>query len=235
MDSIWQKDGALPQFAPLRGENRTDVLVIGGGMAGLLCAHSLRRAGVDCMLIEENRIMSGVSGRTTAKLTSQHGLLYSRLLKQWGPERASRYWQANQRAVAAMSALAQQAQCDFSRKPHYIFQTDGTDKLEKEAESYEALNIPYRWAQPAQLPLTVSGAIGFDRQGQFHPLKLAAYLAKDLPIYENTKALAWLGDRVQIPGGSIRAERIIVATHFPPWNKHGAYFLKLYQQHPGFM
>jgi glycine/D-amino acid oxidase-like deaminating enzyme len=76
----------------------------------------------------------------------------------------------------------------------------------------------------------VAGALGFSGQGQLHPLKLAAYLARELKIYENTKATAFLGNCVETPKGTVTAEKIIVATHFPLWNKHGAYFLKLYQQ-----
>ena len=80
------------------------------------------------------------------------------------------------------------------------------------------------------LPFPVTGGLKLPDQGQFHPLKLAAHLAKGLRICENTKALAFLGNRVQTPKGTITAQKIIVATHFPILNEHGAYFLKLYQQ-----
>lgn len=76
VDSIWTADIQMPGFPQLGGSLHTDVLIIGGGLAGLLCAWKLRKAGVDCLPIEQNRIMSGVSGRTTAKLTAQHGLCF---------------------------------------------------------------------------------------------------------------------------------------------------------------
>ena len=230
MDCVWDEDVALPRFDRLRGDLRTDVLIVGGGMAGLLCAWELRRAGVDCALVEENRILGGVSGRTTAKLTSQHGLVYSKLVNTLGKEQAKLYYQANEKAVSAMKALAQKADCDFEEKTSFIYQTDGADRLEQEAAAYDALGIPYLWQDSVPLPIPVCAAAGFSRQGQFHPVKLAAHIARGLPIYENTKALAYTGDRVETPYGSIQAEKIIVATHFPLWNKHGAYFLKLYQQ-----
>lgn len=66
--------------------------------------------------------------------------------------------------------------------------------------------------------------------GSSNPMKLAAQLAKGLRIYENTKALSFAGNQVQTASGTITAQKIIVATHFPMLNKHGAYFLKLYQQ-----
>ena len=73
MDSIWMNI-SLPSFPPLEGDRKTDVLIIGGGMAGLLCAYYLKKAGVDCLLIESDRVAQGVTGRTTAKVTVQHGL-----------------------------------------------------------------------------------------------------------------------------------------------------------------
>ena len=75
MESIWHKTIQLPQFPQLDGDVSTDVLVIGGGMAGLLCAYQLKRAGVDCIVAERTRIASGVTANTTAKVTCQHGLI----------------------------------------------------------------------------------------------------------------------------------------------------------------
>ena len=230
MDSIWEENVQIPKFLPLEGDLETDVLIIGGGLAGVLCAWNLRREGVDCALIEQNRIMGGVSGRTTAKLTAQHGLIYEKLLKTAGREKARLYWQANRDAVEKLSALAEKADCDFSRQNSYLYATEETEALEREMAACEQLGIPARWESSLPLPFPVAGAIGFAHQAQFHPRKLAAFLAKDLQVYENTKALAFLGRRVQTPKGTVTAKKIIVATHFPLLNKHGAYFLKLYQQ-----
>ena len=220
----------MPRFPLLEGDLHTDVLIIGGGIAGLLCAEKLTGAGVDCALIEENRLMSGVSGRTTAKLTAQHGLIYAKLLDRFGSEKAEMYWQANRQAVADLWDLAEKADCDLQRKDSYLYATDDTEELEREQAAYERLQIPDRWARRLPLPFPVVGALCLPEQAQFHPMKLAAYVAKNLKIYENTKALAFVGNRVKTPEGSITAKKIIVATHFPIWNKHGAYFLKLYQQ-----
>ena len=220
----------MPRFPQLDKDLHTDVLIIGGGLVGLLCAWNLNRAGIDCVLIEQNRLMQGVSGRTTAKLTSQHGLIYGKLLKKFGVEQPRLYWQANQNALAELSALAETAACDYKLENNYIYATDGTQKLEAEMAACEKLGLPARWEESLPLPFPVTGAIVFSGQAQFHPLKLAAHIAKGLQIFENTKALAFLGNQVQTPKGTISAENIIVATHFPMLNKHGAYFLKLYQQ-----
>ena len=229
MDSIWREDVQMPCFPQLQMDMHTDVLIIGGGLAGILCAWNLKRAGVDCMLIEQNRILGGVSGRTTAKLTAQHGLIYEKLLKKHGLEKAKLYWQANLDGVTNLGKLAQSVDCDFQVQSSYLYATDSTKKLEAEMSACKRLGIPVRWESTLQLPFPVTGALRLPDQGQFHPLKLAAHLSNDLPIYENTKALAFMGNRVQTPKGTITAQKIIVATHFPMLNKHGAFFLKLYQ------
>ena len=219
VDSIWDKGAQMPQFPSLEGDLQTDVLVIGGGLAG-----------VDCVLIEGNRLMQGVSGRTTAKITSQHGLIYGKLLERFGQEKARMYWQVNEAGLVAFREMAQEADCDWHDTSNYIYATRSTEKLEREMAVYDRLGIPVRWEKVLPLPFPVSGAIGFSRQAQFHPLKMVRHIADGLKIYENTKALEFVGNRVQTPKGSITAEKIIVATHFPILNKHGAYFMKLYQQ-----
>lgn len=67
MDSIWKQDINLPQFPKLYGDISTDVLVIGGGIAGILTAYCLTQNGIDCVLVEKDRICGGTTGNTTAK------------------------------------------------------------------------------------------------------------------------------------------------------------------------
>jgi glycine/D-amino acid oxidase-like deaminating enzyme len=126
--------------------------------------------------------------------------------------------------------LAEESDCDLKQQNSYLYTTGGTERLEEEMDACNQLGISAQWKFSLPLPFAVTGAIAIPEQAQFHPMKLAAYIAKDLPIYENTKALSFSGNRVQIPNGTVTADKIIVATHFPLINKHGAYFLKLYQQ-----
>ncbi|MCI8552704.1 MAG: FAD-binding oxidoreductase, partial [Lawsonibacter sp.] len=95
MDSVWAQTAQLPQFGPLPGDLHTDVLIIGGGMAGILCAYQLSRAGVGCALVEADRLCSGTTKNTTAKITFQHGLIYDKLIREFGTERARLYLACN--------------------------------------------------------------------------------------------------------------------------------------------
>ena len=107
MESIWTNTARLPSFPSLTEDTNTDVLVIGGGMAGVLIAHELKRAGVHCVVAEADTLAGGITKNTTAKITSQHGLIYRKLLKRFGPERAKLYYLANQTAVDDFRDLCQ--------------------------------------------------------------------------------------------------------------------------------
>lgn len=76
MNSIWTLSKKLPNFETLCGDYKTDVLIIGGGICGILCGYILQSKGVNCAIIEADRISNGVTGKTTAKITVQHGLIY---------------------------------------------------------------------------------------------------------------------------------------------------------------
>ena len=229
-NSIWTEGVRLPEFPALERDLKTDVLIIGGGLAGVLCAWKLGQAGVEYALIEADRICHGVSRNTTAKVTAHHGLIYHKLLKRFGEETARQYWKVNSRALEEYRKLADSVDCDLETRDNYIYTLDDTSVLERELEALRRLGIPGEFTTETGLPFPVAGAIRVSEQGQFHPLKLVAHLAKGLRIYENTAAKEFKGNTVVTDRGEITAGKVIVATHFPILNKHGGYFLKLYQQ-----
>lgn len=220
----------LPEFPALPGDLNADVLIIGGGLAGLLCAEQLEKQGVNTVMIEADRVCRGTSGYTTAKITTQHGLIFDKLIRQFGMETARTYWEANDLAMQKLCALAEENSCDLERKDSFLYARSSIAELEKEMDALRRLKIPYEFASGLKLPFQTSGGIRFSDQAQFHPLKFAAKLAQGKKIYENTKAIDLEGDLVVTDRGKIRASKIIVASHFPLFNKHGSYFLKMYQQ-----
>ena len=230
MESIWRQGQVMPHFPPLRGTVKTQVLVIGGGMAGLLCAHRLHQAGVDCCVVEENRIAGGVTGNTTAKITAQHGLIYRKLLKNLGPERAKGYLQANLAALDAFRTLCRDIPCDFEEKDHIVFSRDDRGALEAELAALQELGYPAELAEELGLPFPTVGGVRFPAQAQFDPLKFLAAIAEDLTIYQQTPVRRLTRQGADTDHGRIQADAVIVATHFPMFNRHGSYFLKLYQQ-----
>lgn len=226
--SVWS-EVTLPQFESLSGEHKTDVLVIGGGICGVLCAYFLHQAGVDCTLVEAERIASGITQNTTAKITTQQGLIYAKLCRQRGTEQARRFLMANQRALARYEVLAKTIPCDFEPKPAYTYSLNSRRKIEDEVRAVQALGGAATFEERTELPLPVKGAICVPNQAQFHPLKFMAGLLEGLRIYEQTRVTQITPDRIYTDDGIIRAQKVIVTTHFPFINKHGSYFLKLYQ------
>lgn len=227
--SIWIDSGSLPKFERLNSSIRTDVLIIGGGMAGLLCAYMLKQAGVDYVLAEATTIGGGITKNTTAKITSQHGLIYHKLIKRFGAEQAALYLQANQAAIGKYKELCATIDCDFEQKPSYVYTLGDSQKLDDELAALQALHFPAQFTKELPLPFPVAGAVCFPGQAQFHPLKFAGAIAPCLNIYEHTPVRELHGCKAITDYGSIEADKIIVATHFPFVNKHGSYFLKMYQ------
>lgn len=227
MESLWKKRNELPEFPKLPGDISTDVLVIGGGMAGLLTAYRLGQKGIDTVLVEKDRICSATTAGTTAKITAQHGLIYHKILKSYGETYAQMYYQANAEAVENLKSLCREAECELETKDNFVYSFDPR-KLEAEMIALQRIGVPAKYEKNLPLPITAE-AVGFQNQGQFDPLQLARFLAKDQKIFEHTKVNEMIGTDAVTDFGIIKAKKVVVATHFPFINKHGSYFLKLYQ------
>ena len=229
INSLWADTAKLPSFPRLKQDLKTDILIIGGGMAGLLCACALNRACADYALIEADSICSGVTRNTTAKITSQHGLIYDKLIREYDEETARLYYEANQAAISHFRKLAADYPCRMETKSAFVYTTGDSEKLEKELRALERIGAKARYWDSLPLPFDVTGAIEFEDQAQFHPLLLAAGIAPGLKIYEHTPARGFEGNTVYTDKVRIEAKKILIATHFPIINKHGGYFLKMFQ------
>lgn len=231
MLSCWEDRNRLPQYAALKEDMQTEVLVIGGGMTGILCAYFLQEAGVGCMLVEAGRLCQGTTGHTTAKITAQHGLLYDKLVAGWGEELAGMYLQANCLAVEKYRALCRHIPCEFEDRDNYVYSRNAQLKLEQELAALEKLHYKASFADALGLPFPVVGAVRFPNQAQFDPLAFVKGLLPELSVYENTGIVSVKNQEAKTAQGfQIRAEKIIFATHFPIVNTHGFYFMKMYQQ-----
>ncbi len=229
MNSVWSETAERVHFAPLKESKITDVLIIGGGMAGILCAYMLKNAGIDCVLVEADRICNGITRDTTAKITLGHGLLYSKLMRRFGQDRARLYLEAQQWACEKYADLCREILCDYERKDFYVYSMNDRRKIECEVNTLNRLGVKTECVNELPLPFKVAGAVRIKNQAEFHPLKFAFALAKELPIYENTKVLEVMPHKAVTQYGEIACKKMIVATHFPILNKHGSYFLKMYQ------
>ncbi len=228
--SLWQDTCTLPTFPKLEKDIKTDVLIIGGGMAGILCAHFLHQNNVDYMLCEAKTIGSGTTARTTAVLSAQHDILYNQLIKKRGENAAKLYLEANLNAIAEFRKIANEVPCDFEICPSYQYSAKNDKQLKSEISALERLGFRAKLTRTIPLPIKTKTNLCFPMGAQFHPLKFIAGIAKPLNIYENTKIDKVDGTTAFSGDAKIFAKRIVVCTHFPIINTHGLYFTKLYQK-----
>lgn len=237
-DSIWSDSGRIrmPQYEKLTRIRKADVTIVGGGLCGILCAYFLKEAGVECILLEADRIGRGSVKQAMAQVTSQHGLIYSRLCQTLGEEKAHMYLDANELALRKYRELATFIDCDFEEKSSYIYSKTDRGRIEREVEAANILGMQAEFCATPELPFDTVGAVRFPNQAQMNPVKFLYGLVKDLeesdkvtvfermPVDDWVNGTTWSGIYITIP------KNIVCATHFPFYNKVGGYYNKLYQK-----
>ena len=220
--SVWVDTGPEHDERPqLDGDVDAEVCVIGGGIVGITTAALLQDAGVRTVLLEGNRLACGVSGFTTAKVSSQHGLVYARLRSRFGRDGAATYGAANQAALEWMAARVEHdgIECDWRRRPSYAYLTEDRAKAEQEAEAAIEAGLPASLVDETGLPYDVAAAVRFEDQAEFHVRKYLLALGASLTeVYERSHAVdVDVNGRcaVKTPGGRVTADRVVVATHYP--------------------
>ena len=215
---------AGPEHPELDGDVRADVAIIGGGITGITTALLLTDAVARVALLEADRLGHGVTGHTTAKVSSQHGLIYDRLRSRFGAGTARAYGAANEAALGwiAERVARDGIECDFRRRPSFVY-GDDRSQLESEAEAAAEAGLPASLAVDVPLPPEAAGAVRFEDQAEFHVGRYMAALASVLDaagcdIFERTRAVEVDTDEhcvVKTPGGTVTADQVVLCTHYP--------------------
>lgn len=239
-ESYWEASTPTTNYPALDKDIKVDVAVVGAGMVGITCAYLLQRDGINVALFDSYKIASGVTAYSTAKITSQHDLIYHKLIRQFGHEKASQYAKANEFAKEFIKNISseQTIACDLLAQDAYVYtqSTDYLNEIEQETEAAQKLGISAYYEDKLPLPLNIKGAVRFANQAQFHPRKYLLGLASKLPqniIYENTRIIE-ITDKSPYTltaenGRKIIADRVVVASHYPFINKHALYMARIYQ------
>ncbi len=227
-ESVWIGTAAeQPDFPSLAEDIHAEVAVIGGGIVGITTALLLAEDGADVVLLESGRLARGVTGHTTAKVTSQHGLIYAQLRSHFGADGARLYGEANEAALRWIAERVERdgIECDFRPQPNYVYASGSAErgKLEREVEAAREAGLPASLVEETPLPYPVKAAVRFDDQAEFHPRRYLLALVERLRslgcrIYENSRAVAVDGGAphsVRTLDGTVTAERVVVATHYP--------------------
>ena len=131
-------------------------------------------------LVEARCVGQGVSGKATAKVTSQHGIRYSTLEKKFGEHGARLYADAQEEGLRRIVELASSHGIDanIERKSGFVYtlERQHVEEIEKEVEIARRLGLPASMASDVGLPFEVLAAMRWDNQAQFHPLKYVSGL-----------------------------------------------------------
>ncbi|MGI6065750.1 MAG: FAD-dependent oxidoreductase [Bacillota bacterium] len=240
--SYWMASTPETTYPTLQENIKTDVAIIGGGITGISCAYLLAKEGLKVAVVEADRIIQGTTGHTTAKITSQHNLIYAKIKKQMGEELAQQYADANESAIGMIEKIAKEnhIDCDFTPQSAFVYtqQDKYIQQIHDEVDAASALGIKASYVETIPFPFSIKGAMRFDDQAQFHPRKYLLDLAKIITkdgcrIFEQSRVIdidEESGNYIITTdqGKKVTAEKLIIASHYPCYNKAGLYVARIY-------
>lgn len=225
--SLWIETEPGEPFGRLEEDLDVDVAIIGAGVVGVMSAYLLQQAGLRVAVLERSRVLRGVTGHTTAKLTSQHGLFYHKLIEEFGEDLAQLYADANQQAVEEVQRIVEDlgVECQFVRAPAYTYTTKqgGVDDVRAEVEAARSLGLPASLVTDTELPFRVEAAVRFSDQAHLHPRRFLLALVQEVVegggrFFEHTPVTDFSDGEpctVHTPDATVTAEDVIVATNVP--------------------
>jgi glycine/D-amino acid oxidase-like deaminating enzyme/nitrite reductase/ring-hydroxylating ferredoxin subunit len=237
--SFWIGTTPESDYPTLTDELDVDVAVVGAGITGITAAVLLKRAGKTVALLESKRIVHGATGFTTAKVTSGHGLGYTKIKNAFGEDGTRIYAEANQAGLERIARFVEEDEigCDFERKDNYVYADDEqqVNQVRQEVEVAQAAGLPASFVRETPLPFPVTAAVRLENQAQFHPRKYLLALAATIPgdgshVFEHSRVHSVKhGEPCEVVAeqGRVRARNVVVATHLPILDR-GLFFAKTY-------
>lgn len=201
-----------------------DVCIVGGGLTGIYTAYLLAKKGVNVVLLEANSSIGiATTGHSTGKLTPQHDVVYSKLLKSFSEEEVLTYYQANVNAIeSAISNLPIEL---YQKADSYMYTTteQGKKTLEDEMEAYKALKIPGYETLETELPFDILSSIKLPNTAQIHPTNFAIHFAKlamkeGANFYVNSRVTKVVIDEKTVyveDDLQVSFNHLVLATHYP--------------------
>lgn len=228
--SIWMATADTPSLSRLQENIRTDVCIIGAGIAGLTTAYLLAQEGRTVVVLDDGPIGGGMTGRTTAHLTNAFDDRYIELEKLHGEEGSRLTAASHTSAIDKVEEIVRREQidCEFERVDGFLYaQPPHTEQLldDELAAAHRAGLTDVEKVARAPIELFDTGpALRFPRQGQFHPLTYLSGLTRAIRrdggrLFEQTHATTIEGGdnaRVETSHGPVvSCDIIVVATNTP--------------------
>lgn len=223
--SYWTKSAKVEEFPQLTESTDTDILVVGGGIAGILSAYELAGTERSVTLLEGRRLVQETTANTTAKITAQHGPIYQTYLDSLGEDKARLVFDSQMAGIQKIAELVDKydIDCDFERLSSFLVTAgENEDALKKERAAYETLKIPHKvHREGIDLPVENTFALEMIDQAQFNPVKFLAGMVKVLvdkgvKIYEETLVTSVKDNHVETSNDlTIHFNDVVIATHYP--------------------
>ena len=226
-DSIWRKSISKNNYDNKIEDFNTDVLIIGGGLAGISTAFYLKDSNMDVCLIESNKIGSGTTSLTTGKITYLQDTIYSQLESMYNFTISKKYLDSQ---IYASNLIKEnidkyKIDCDYKKNDSYIFVYNNEDKkkIDKEYNILNKMNINV--SKIKTIPNIFNNIYGIkvSNTAVFNPVKYINFLVSKLnekvKIYEKVRALEIEKNSskyiVRTTSNVIKAKYVIVCTHYP--------------------
>lgn len=224
----WREFSKKKKYPSLKKNISADVVIIGGGMAGILSAYQLSKAGKKVALLERKELGAFATMDTTAFITEVIDSDLSQISSIFDEKTAKDVWHSGREAIEEFQKIIEEESidCEFVRCPNYVFasKTKQFKSLEEEYDRYEKLGLEAKLHNTGdELGFPNYGYLEVPNQAKFHPTKFLYALAEaarkyGAQIFENTPAQALDGDgpiRIKTPTGSVTADNVIIATYKP--------------------
>ena len=228
--SIWSEEIKNNEFLSLKDNIKTEVLIIGGGITGILCAYELKKRNIDYVLVEKDRIGNNITKNTTAFISAQHETLYQDIAKDKGIDKALEYLNLNLNAINEYKKINETYDIEFEECCSVLYTTKDENIIYREKSILDKMGYPTKIIDKIPLPIHIKKGILFYNQATIHPLKCINSLSKELNIYEKTKIIKIIKNKAYTETNEISFRKLIIATHYPIINKKGFYFMKLFQR-----
>src|SRR5579872_877086 len=218
-----------PDYPRHRGETRTRVAIVGGGLTGCACAASFASAGIDTVMLETDRIGAGATAGSPGLLRQDLDASFAAAAEQHGLRVARHVWQGFRRASLDFGAALRRfgIRADLTPQDLVLLTRDGADaarRLQRECQARRAAGVDASWltsrALAAETSLVANGGIR-TKGDAIDPYRAAlglaaAATARGAAIHERTPVRRIRARKksveIKTAGGTITAEAVVIAT-----------------------
>ncbi|MGX1741490.1 NAD(P)/FAD-dependent oxidoreductase [Bosea sp. NPDC055353] len=231
IDTYYRRTLATQEsYAPAEGTLKTDICIVGGGLAGLTAALDLARAGRSVLLLEAQRVAWGASGRNGGFVSPGYATSLAAIERQTGREQADELYRLTMEGVEIVRGnIESLAITEAAPSPGImkVVRYDGGAGLQAVRDTQEkrfGRKLRYLGRDETRALLNspkYHASLTADDSFHFHPLNYARALAREIvrlggKIHEGSPVISCELDgavkRLKTARATIEAEQVLFTT-----------------------